>query len=901
MLRFVAAIFFVTFFVHSVQVCPNNLEVKLLNDKRKELAIGSTSNVLIMFTNHSDTIKEFDIRLITTDKYWRQIMDYSSIFIEKNASLSKIISIHVPKNVKAGDYSIEWGVFEKPGNQIVGKVSIPIRVLPRYEIRVEKISGLSYIFSGDTLNAKFSIQNLSNADVSVAATIIHSASPEIRYYNIPQDSTIITNISVSTSKDLDHYSQQRVAVIATVKDKPETLSASTLYFDVIPSDKVKFDAYNRFPVKISTVVASSNYTQKRIYGAMFDIRGSGFIDENEDKKLEFHLRGPDRRGNPILGLNDEYYLVYNTPKYNISLGDNNFELSELTESSRIGRGVKLQYNFKKLSFGSFYHMPRYYPLIRQVYSFFTNYKLNENIGFSAGYLAKIDTLKNATNLMTFSGTLKPFTWMKSEFEVAVGQHEHKTTKAYMGALNISSSIISSNVRFKYAEPNFPGFISSSMALTSSITTNLKITSLSVNYTFNSSNLALDTLYANAPYNKNLIFTATFPFGLDNSIGLSANSIELEDRSVNALFHYSKYFGRVSLQNKIGKINMNIYGDLGKMENFKQVNSGDMTDFYNGYLSLKYAFKQVLSVSGFINYQGGKQYLVTGFNRFYYGGSVQFNLKKTFFSFDFQNDYELKEYFRNRGLLSLQVHHEINNNHEFELSTNYNLLKNSLSKTELSVQLRYTYTLNAPLSRKKNIGSLSGKVINKGVETVEGIIFNLNGKKTMTDKNGYFKYPMVKVGSYVLTMDESRFNINTIAGTPGPYLVEIQPGREVPFEIELTKAARLQGRIVIMEDEKSGIKGYYPVKEEIDKLIIEASSSNETFRILSTSDGTFRFNDLRPGSWNIKVYPNGIPSGYVLEKDQFNFVLSTGKEEHLDIVLRKKSRVIQFQSNFKTKK
>lgn len=901
MLKFVAAIFFVTFFVHSVQVCSNNLEVKLLNGKRKEMAIGSTSNVLIMFTNHSDTIKEFDIKLITTDRYWRQIMDYSSNLIEKDASFTKIISIHVPKNVKAGDYSIEWGVFEKPDNQLVEKVTIPIRVLPSYQIRVDKLTSTPYLFSGDTLNAKFSIQNLSNADVSVAANIIYSAKPEIRYFNIPQDSTIITNISVTTPKDLEHYSQQRVAVIATVKDKPETLSASTLYFDIIPTDNVKFDGYNRFPVKFSTVLASSNYTQKRIYGALFDIRGSGFIDENENKKLEFHLRGPDRRGNPILGLNDEYYLVYNTPKYNISLGDNNFDLSELTESSRIGRGVQLQYNFNKISFGSFYHKPRYFPLIRQVYSFYTNYKINDKFGFSAGYLAKTDTLKNVTNLLTFSGAQRPFSWLKSEFEVAMGQHQQKTTKAYMGALNISSSFISSNVRFKYAEPDFPGFISSSMALTSGITTNLKITSLSVNYSFNSSNLALDTLYANAPYNKNLILSATFPIGMDNSLGLSANSIELEDRSVNALFHYSKYFGRISLQNKIGKVNMNIYGDLGKMENFQQVNSGDMTDFYNGYLSLKYAYKQALSVSGFINYQGGKQYMVTGFNRFYYGGSVQFNLKKTFFSFDFQNDYELKDYFRNRGLLSLQVHHEINNNHEFELSTNYNLLKNSLDMKELSVQLRYSYILNAPLSRKKNIGSLSGRVINKGVESVEGIIFNLNGKKTMTDKNGYFKYPMVKVGTYVLTMDESRFKINTIAGTPGPYRIEIQPGREVPFEIELTKAARLQGRIVIMEDEKSGSKGYYPVKEEIDKLIIEASNGTETFRILSKNDGTFRFNDLRPGSWNIKVYPNGIPSGYVLEKSQFSFVLSAAMEEHLDIVLRKKSRVIQFQSNFKPKK
>ena len=149
----------------------------------------------------------------------------------------------------------------------------------------------------------------------------------------------------------------------------------------------------------------------------------------------------------------------------------------------------------------------------------------------------------------------------------------------------------------------------------------------------------------------------------------------------------------------------------------------------------------------------------------------------------------------------------------------------------------------------------------------------------------------------MTMDELSFDINTIAATPGPYRVTIAPGKEISFELELTKAARIEGRLIIKEDKKNSNNGYYPIKEEIDKLIIEASTDKEVFRVYTTSDGTFSFNDLRPGSWNIKIYPNGIPGGYKLEKDQFTFQLTSGKIETMEVILQKKNREIKIQRNY----
>lgn len=214
-----------------------------------------------------------------------------------------------------------------------------------------------------------------------------------------------------------------------------------------------------------------------------------------------------------------------------------------------------------------------------------------------------------------------------------------------------------------------------------------------------------------------------------------------------------------------------------------------------------------------------------------------------------------------------------------------------------MQIRYTYTINVPLSRKKDVGSLTGKVINMGVGPVNGLIFNLNGEIAMTDKNGNFEFPMVKVGTYILAMDESNAGLNAIACIPGPYMVKIEPGRETQFEISLTRAARIKGRLVIKEDEKSGKKGFFPVKEEIENLIIEASSGSEMFRTLTNRDGTFNFEDLRPANWQIKIYPNGIPQGYQLDKDKYILDLSAGKEESLDVIIHKKAREIKLQNTF----
>ena len=898
MFRVLRTGFFLLMLCQSVLVTAGNLEIKFPNIPKKDVDPGANINILVKITNNEDTDKAFQIRINNDDGSFKLIADYSYIQIEKKSSLNKIIGIRISNKIKAGSFSIELEALQNSDSQSLGKVEIPISVRPRYEININKIKVPNALFSGDTASVYYLIQNLSNIDISVKTMAIHGLQTKVSILDIPKDSSAITHFLVSISKDIVGYSQQTIIIIAGVVDKPETEKSEAYSFDVFPIKNVKFDRFNRFPLKVGIVAVSSNRLGKQMYGSMYDIQGDGTIGKRNDKTLNFHLRGPDQSGNPLFGLNDEYSLKYITPHLELYLGDHSFGLSTLTESSRSGRGVKFKYNLKKWTISSFYNIPRYYPLINQVYAASANYSFNKENILSAGFLSKRDTTGMDTKLFTLSANNNFLSSLKTDVEVAVGQNRNELKKAYRASLFFSRSIISSSLSYLFAEPDFPGYMSNSMRLNSGVSLRLKKITLSLNYDQNSSNLALDTLYSNMPHGKNINFSTSYRITPKNSISFGGNMSSMKDQSPTPMFDYERTSGRMGVQSRMGKMNLTLQGDFGKMTNFLGENGGKESLMYNGSLFVNYASLKNFSVSAFGTYQGGQQ-KISGSELFYYGGSLNTKLfKGVSVSLQYNSNFEWQYYTSDRSLFSLGINGQINANNAISLSASYNLIKNTLDNKEYNIQLRYVHTLNVPVSKKKNIGSVTGKLINHGVEKVSGVRLNMNGIIAVSDKDGNFRFPSVPVGTYNLGINTSSFGINAVTELPGPFIIKVEPAKVTNYEFAVTKSACIEGRLVVQEDERVNDKGFIPVKEQLEKLIIEASNDKEMFRIFTNKYGFFRFEDLRPGNWKVKVYTNGLPNGYQLVTDQFNINIISGKLEKLDVVIQKKARQIQFQKTRK---
>ena len=267
----------------SVLATAGNLEIKFPNILKKEVDPGANINVLIKITNQGDTDEDFQIRINNNNGSFKLISDCSSIQIEKNSSINKIIGIQISNTIKAGSFSIELEALENPDSQSFGKLEIPINVKPKYEININKLKAPQSLFSGDTASVYYLIQNLSNIDVSVKTTAIFGLQTKVSTLNIPKDSSVISHFLVRIPNNIVGYSQQTTIVIAELADKPETEKTVTYSFDVFPIKNVKFDRFNRFPVKVGAVAIVNSEAGNLSPG--FYNTSVLYSDENNHKKL----------------------------------------------------------------------------------------------------------------------------------------------------------------------------------------------------------------------------------------------------------------------------------------------------------------------------------------------------------------------------------------------------------------------------------------------------------------------------------------------------------------------------------------------------------------------------------------------------------------------------------------
>lgn len=886
----------VTALTRPVYGATDELEFKLVNAQKREVSPGDNINLMVEFGNQSDSEKTFQLELTTDVQNLRFLSDYSSIKVEKKSSIKKVIGIKIPSNQAAGDISIPILCKNKESNSEVGKSALPVTVLPKMEFSLNKLKSPSYVMSGEEIPIAYELQNLSNLAVKVKATFMDGSENETSIIDLPKDSTLVIKRNYKTEKKVSGFTTRSIFLIAQIDGLPETEASVYTPIDIFPSEYIKFDKYERFPVTVSTVMAMSNRAGKLLYSGMYDIMGMGTLGKNADKSLEFHVRGPDRSGNPLFGMNDEYYLKYKSPKFSLNVGDYGFGLSELTESSRSGKGIEMKATLNKITLGGYYNLPRYYPLITSVYAFSGNFQFNPRNSLSAGFLSKVDTLNKTNSLYSISGKFSPFSWISSESEFAFGLNDSHFSKSVKTSLQLNISKLNTHLVYLYADPNYQGFVKNSSRFNLGSSFQLKKLTLSVNYDMNSTNLALDTLYSNMPISKSISANASYRIDQQNTFNLSYNDISLTDRSTKKLFDYTRRGARAILQNRLKSLTLSFLGDVGQMNNRLDTLGEGNTLAYNGTFAGYYLFKDKFTASFFTSYQGGAEKNVSGSNQFYYGGGLSANLKSINASFQYTSNYEWKYYTSDRSLLSMNLTAHINEKNELSMTANYNLIKNTLDQKEYNIQLRYLHKFNMPIGRKRDLGGVSGKILNHGIPKVDDIRLNLNGILTMTDKEGNYRFPTVPVGTHILAVDASNLGIHTMVEHTGPLQVTVEPGKILQYDIPMTTTGSISGRLVVQEDERSNQKGFIAVKESIEKLIVEVSNENQLLRVYTDKNGNFNFEDLLPGKWQVKVYPNGLPQGYSLVTSIFNVELAYGKSEFIEVKIQKKARQIQFQRN-----
>jgi hypothetical protein len=233
-------------------------------------------------------------------------------------------------------------------------------------------------------------------------------------------------------------------------------------------------------------------------------------------------------------------------------------------------------------------------------------------------------------------------------------------------------------------------------------------------------------------------------------------------------------------------------------------------------------------------------------------------------------------------------------------------------------LSYNIPLDIPVSRRKSVGVLKGRVLdaNKPEKPpIPNVRLLANAVNAISNSNGEFIFPSLPPGTYSLKVSQDSLGQNRVVSEKLPLTVEIKGGEATVKNLAIVTSARIKGHLNIYDFEKEQMEtdresDIFRKTEKEQKLVkrggwegalVEISDGKETRRQVTDEKGGFAFFDMRPGTWTLKIYDYDIPDLHRLEKDAYVLSLSPGDEKELDVSILPRKRVIKIIDNGEVKK
>jgi len=627
-----------------------SFDLQVVNNEKISLPPGLTTNLVIRLVNNTNEDEMISLKL-NLPKGWRCFSDIKAIRSLNSQTTIQILSINIPSNTPAADYSITIDAIESNGKKI-GELKLSITVEPKFELKVDLINGPEYVFAGDSLLVQFMIQNLSNSKSKIMSILKGCGATVKNIFVLNPDSTIFITRKILVEKGILKSIQKSISLFAVLGDRPEINVSKSYSYNIIPSSDTKFDPFNRYPTQFSTFFVTDNRGVKREFALMADYSGKGFLDDKNTKTLQFHLRGPDRHGQVLYGIYDEYFIEYKSPRSQYLLGDNSFSLSNLTEFSRYARGASFEQSFKHFKIGSFINFPRIFPNIKREASVYAGYSILNKINLNIGYLNKQRNTGEINQLITINGTGAPKKWIEFAWEYAVGTVGSEYKKAFKTEVNFNLRSIQLFYNYTMAQKYFPGYFTDSRFMVAN--GNLALTNkinINANYNENYQNIALDTIYGNAPFSKSLYLLINYRYSKNGGFYVSYNLRQMQDRIEPMKFDYNEHFLSVNFRDRIANFCYDLVGEYGKTNNFLLPEKERMNDLYSGQMTLNYRLSQNFNIIGFCSYQQSNRYKTNDYKNWIYSISINGSIsKKLNLSFNYQSNYNIEESFNDRSLL-----------------------------------------------------------------------------------------------------------------------------------------------------------------------------------------------------------------------------------------------------------
>ena len=815
----------------------------------------------------------------------------------------RLVSFAVPITALAGRYQLIYAVKDRRNYGIRDEDRIEIVVLPVARLEIIRGEIPERVIAGEEYQANFLVTNGSNARTRIVVDIKSSEgypataniAPDSEFFLTPGASQRIT-VTVRTDKGIRQKATHRLMVRVKALDlnQGDVTAAITALVQVIPRVTSTIDPYHR----ISGWLKIASMSEEGQIGTQGEFSGSGYLDEAKTQRIDVLLRWPDTTEKGIFGLRDEYRLSLRGKRGEIHIGDRSYSLSPLTEQFRYGRGVEGALNLKNWRIGGYFLQTRREQPAEQEMAGFLGYRFGQSLRLGLNYLNKNNGTLGDDDIGSIEALARPMESMDLELEYAIGRRRQSgndvTADAWRAQLKGDiGRKVNYHLEKLHADSDYPGYYHNVDMTSGTVTLPLwKGLRLRASYIQWQNNLKKDPMLS-AALNERIYRTGLdYRFWRGTRLSLGYENLRRQDTISPADFDFEEKAIKLGAGHSFKTLSLLASVWLGRLDD-KLTDEMDNLERYRIYANYDPTPRQ--HYSGYFE-AGHQTFLQKDVERTKTAGlSASYKLTHSLlFTIDLQKNGFDGETGENDQWIG-GLNYTLPNRQLISLRARHLDFKESHAEDRTSVMISYSIPIGIPVSRKKSIGILRGRVYEAEDPQLRGIpnvVVNVNAATAVTDKKGEFLFPSLKTGPYHLWVDRGALGLNRVTTIKTPIEMTVEGGKDKRIELGVTRSTILRGKAVVfrpVDNRNIIIDGRGEGEKEIVEaygfanLWLDLKNGKETLRRRTDQKGSFSFEGLRPGKWHLKIYDHNLPLLHYLEQGTFDLDLKPGGEE--DVLIR----------------
>lgn len=862
----------------------------LTSSKESSVIPGETFFVSCLLRNNENISFE-DIITLDIPEGW-QVVPHNEIPLQIPPQKSQVhvFGVKVPFGQIAGHYLLSIKL--KNRQQALKRMSVLVKSEKGFRMEVDNMNQCYPI--NEPIDLKLDFFNSGNAPISVLIGAYPDPCCKLFYENDPieidphSSSSRRIRIEPDLGPDDDKQFVRVVVMDAETKEIIFQNTITLLFNEPYGDDE---DPYVRIASHVSMMALGDN--GRKVLA--LEWAGSGFIDPERCRYLDFVFRIPTTTKNVILGVDQRLYLSLSEPGWIINLGDTVYDVSPLTQYYRYGRGAGFDIDNGQIATGLHYtqntYNTDYNPRETGAY---LGYYLADGLYVSGNYLHREVPIAEPTS--DIFSIYSEYDWslygtknMHTELEGA-NDFVKDPGKRDTGAYRIETrGEVCRDTWFDfekiYAGSAYYGYYSHVDMYTGSLDlpvynqmrANASMTRLKQNFEdeeFN--NYKGNDWQATKPRQRQ--YNANLSYNFCNGASITWNGLLFRAKDAGYAYQYNFLQKWAGFTSSFCANGWSVVGIVawGRQDDYRKHIDNQFLQRYYCYLSKQFNekyFGTLFYEGGNTNYYDAKPWRTT------YGGSLGYRYRaSTYAEIFLQRVNNARDRFQ-LNQASFRLCHSFSNYHSLDATVQYFQYKKHYPNDFLFL-VSYTIPFGMPVAKRKDIGDVTGTIFNTADHSyVADALVKLGSKQCYSDDRGRFEFKNMKRGSYDLKTEILPRDI--IVQNPRSQPVEVFGGQSVDVMLPVINSGIIRGEIIRysyvdpQQQDESNMKKH-PLPGA--RVIISLNHGEEVYTLLTNEKGIFNFNHLRPGEWLVKVVESHIPDRHHLSLNQIVVHLKA-KEEH----------------------